>query len=494
MSSLHLTSNDVPIIRAATPEKTMMTIAELSCSELSILVASRELSAVEIADALIERVDRFADANAFTDFDAKAVRQDAEQADRDLADGRSRGALHGVPVAFKDNINVKGYATSAGTPGMRHYRPKDDAPVAAILKKAGAIAFGKNNMHELAYGATTNNALFGPARNPFNHDHVCGGSSGGSACAVAHHMVPASIGTDTGGSVRIPAAFCGLWGYRPSPGRWPRAGIVPISSTRDTPGPLARTASDLVLLDSVIVGHSEVSKTSMIQGLRIGIPDDFFWELADPGVYKVCSHALDRLKSMGAVLEKVDARRLIAHHVASTSVITFYEGKVTLERFLETYAVGNSFETVANSVAADDVRSILLDQLKDDTAVGQDGYTEAVNVHRPALQQEYRRIFRDNALDVLAFPTSLITPPRIGEDATIILNGKQQPLFPTAIHNTDVGSNAGIPGITIPVGLSDTHLPVGLAFDAAAGGDRLLLDVAICLEGEFPALKSSYLS
>ncbi|WP_194291772.1 indoleacetamide hydrolase [Rhizobium sp. ICMP 5592] len=472
----------------------MMNISELSCSELSSLVSSRTLRAVEIADALIERVDRFADANAFTDFDASSVRSDAEQADRDLASGRSKGPLHGIPISFKDNINVKGYATTAGTAGMRHFRPQGDAPVAAILRLAGAIAFGKNNMHELAYGTTTNNALFGAARNPFNPDHVCGGSSGGSACAVAHHMVPASIGTDTGGSVRIPAAFCGLWSYRPSPGRWPKAGIVPISSTRDTPGPIARTASDLALLDSVIVGHTEVSKTSMIKGLRIGIPDDFFWDLADPSIFKACSQALDRLKSMGAVLEKVDARRLLGHHAASTTTIALYEGKVTLEGFLKAHGVGNSYESVAQSVAAEDVRSTLLDQLKSETAVGQERYSEAVNIHRPALQQEYRRIFRDNALDVLAFPTALITPPLIGEEATVLLNGKKQPLFPTIIHNTDVGSNAGIPGISIPVGLTETNLPVGLAFDAAAGADRLLLDVAICLEEQFPALKSSHLS
>lgn len=493
MSNLRLTSKHTSLFKVNATEKMNMNISELSCSELASRISSRALRAVEVAEALIDQVDRLSGANAFTDFDAAAVRSEAEQADRDLANGRSRGPLHGVPISFKDNINVKGYATTAGTAGMRHFRPQGDAPVAAKLRQAGAIAFGKNNMHELAYGATTNNALFGPARNPFNPDHVCGGSSGGSACAVAHHMVPASIGTDTGGSVRIPAAFCGLWSYRPSPGRWPKAGIVPISSTRDTPGPIARTASDLTLLDSVVVGYSEVSKTSMIQGLRVGIPDDFFWDLADPSVFKVCSEALDRLQSMGAVLHKIDARQLLDHHVASTMIIAFFEGKVTLEGFLEDHGVGNSYESVAQSVAAADVRSILLDQLKSETAVGQERYAEAVNVHRPALQEEYRRIFRDNSLDVLAFPTALISPPLIGEEATVVLNGKEQPLFPTAIHNTDVGSNAGIPGITIPVGLTGTNLPVGLAFDAAAGADRLLLDVAICLEEQFPALKSRYL-
>lgn len=466
-----------------------MNIIELSCTELASLVSSRTLRAVDIAGALVDRLQQVNDANAFIDFDSSAVMAEAERADRALADGHSSGPLHGVPISFKDNINVKGYATTAGTEGMRHFRPKDDAPVAAALRQAGAIAFGKNNMHELAHGTTTNNALFGPAKNPFDPRHVCGGSSGGSACAVAYRMVPASIGTDTGGSVRIPAAFCGLWSFRPSPGRWPKTGIVPISSTRDTPGPIARTASDLALLDNVVVGHTEISKTSIIRGLRVGIPDDFFWEMADPSVFKVCMEALERLKSMGAILYKIDAGHLIDHHFASTTVIAHFEGRATLEHFLETHSVGKTYENLVQSIAAQSVKSILLDQLKSETAVGQDRYRKAVNVHRPALQEEYRRLFRDNSLDVLAFPTTLITPPLIGEEATVFLNGEEQPLFPTTIHNTDVGSNAGIPGITIPVGLSDNNLPVGLAFDAAAGADRLLLDVAICLEEQFPALK-----
>ncbi len=468
-------------------------IHELCCSELASLLSPGEVSAIEIANALIDEVRKFPDANAFVDFDAEAVRAEAENSDRLRLSGGPIGPLHGVPVAFKDNINVKGYTTTAGTAGLRHFRPRDDAPVTARLRQAGAIVFGKNNMHELAYGTTTNNALFGAAKNPFDPDRVCGGSSGGSACAVAHRMVPASIGTDTGGSVRIPASFCGLWGYRPSPGRWPTSGIVPISSTRDTPGPIARSAFDLTLLDSVVVGYEPASEARAIRGLRIGIPDAFFWDLADPKVERPCRDALGRLGAAGAVLLRIDAGRLLAHHAASTNVIAFYEGRATLEQFLDTHDVGQTYETLARAVAAQDVRSILLDQLGNEMPAVRKRYREAIDVHRPALQDEYRNLFAQNALDVIAFPTALITPPRIGDEASVILNGVEQPLFPTTIHNTDVGSNAGLPGITIPVGLSDDGLPVGLAFDAAAGADRLLLDIAMSLEPHFSASRPGWL-
>jgi mandelamide amidase len=470
-----------------------MYIPELSCSELASLISQGDLLATEVCDALIERVQKYSGANAFTELDAEAVRQEAQECDSLRATGHTRGPLHGVPVSFKDNINVLGYRTTAGTPGMRDFRPASDAPVARRLRQAGAVAFGKNNMHELAYGTTTNNALFGPAHNPFDPDLVCGGSSGGSACAVAHRMVPASIGTDTGGSVRIPAAFCGLWGYRPSSGRWPTAGIVPISQTRDTPGPIARTPADLNLLDSLVVGFSEVPKPDMIRDLRIGIAK-FFWDTADADVVKICEEVLEQLQTMGAVVKVVDDRSLVAPHIASTSNIAHYEGRVTLEEFLEIYNVGRSFEAVARSVASDGVRSILMDQLSAETMVAAEIYAEAVRVHRPELQNSYRRIFRDNSIDVLAFPTSLIPPPHIGDDETVILNGEDVPLFTASIHNTDVGSNAGLPGITLPAGLIAGRIPVGLSFDAAAGADRLLLDIALCLGESFPSLSPKNLA
>jgi mandelamide amidase len=465
----------------------------LTCTDIARIVASRETTSSEIVAALVQRTQETLHYNAYSSFDGDLVLRAAEEADRAIANGKKLGILHGVPVALKDSINAVGYPTTAGTPGLKGYRPSEDALVVSRLKAAGAIIFGKNNMHELAYGVTTSNAVFGPARNPFDLTRICGGSSGGSAGAVAARTVPASIGTDTGGSVRVPASFCGLWGYRPTVGRWPAAGIVPISRTRDTPGPIARSPSDLSLLDAAIIGRTDVAREGLIDGLRIGIPSEFFWSEADDKVVAVCRRALDKLVALGAVLVEVDTGDLAYHHAASSTPIAFYEGRVTLQEFLVTHDVGRSFRSVVESVACDDVRAILMEQLNVHTAVSEEAYTRAIRLHRPLLQDIYRRLFRDNALDVLAFPTSLVTPPLIGQDSTVQVRGKAYPLFPAVVHNTDVGANAGIPGITIPAGLAAEGLPVGLAFDAPAGADRLLLDVAVELEGHFPALRPGQL-
>ena len=174
--------------------------------------------------------------------------------------------LHGVPIALKDNINTAAFPTTAGTPALRRHRPKANAPVAQALIDAGAIVFGKTGLHELAFGITSNNPGFGAIHNPFDPKHVPGGSSGGSGAVVGARVVPASIGTDTGGSVRVPAAFCGVQGFRPTVRRWPQAGIVPISSTRDTAGPLARNAADLAAIDAAVTSEKGRSLAQAAQG------------------------------------------------------------------------------------------------------------------------------------------------------------------------------------------------------------------------------------
>ena len=207
--------------------------------------------------------------NAFTSLDPEAVLAAARAADRRRRSDGVCGLLHGVPLSFKDNINVQGHATTAGTEALRSYRPDRDAAVTARLRQSGAIVLGKVGMHELAYGATSENPTYGTPRNPFAPDRTAGGSSGGSGAAVGAGLGPVSIGTDTGGSVRVPAAFCGVWGFRPSVGRWPTEGIVPISSSRDTPGPLARSARDLALVDRCVTGTATARRA--LKGLRIGI-------------------------------------------------------------------------------------------------------------------------------------------------------------------------------------------------------------------------------
>ena len=214
-----------------------MDLTALTIGEAAAAMQRGEVTASAYTDALLARTAALAALNAFIHHDPAQVRAAARAVDEQRAKGAQLGALHGVPLALKDNLDTAGVITTAGTPGLRSNRPARNAPVVQRLLDAGAIVFGKASLHELAYGITNHNAAFGAVHTPYDPSRIPGGSSGGVAAAVGARMAPGGIGSDTGGSVRIPAALCGIVGFRPSTGRWSQAGIVPISHTRDTAGP-----------------------------------------------------------------------------------------------------------------------------------------------------------------------------------------------------------------------------------------------------------------
>jgi len=229
-------------------------LTELSAAEAAARIRAGTLKSEDLVRALVEVIERKRDLNAFITFDRERAIASAHKADTFAARKSFAGPLHGVPIVVKDNIHVAGLPNSAGTPALRDFVPTRNAPVAEKLIRAGAIVLGKTNMHELAFGITSNNAAFGPARNAYDPSRIAGGSSGGTANAIAARMAAAGLGTDTGGSVRIPAALNGIAGLRPTLGRYSQEGITPIAHTRDTAGPMAREVADLVLLDTIITG------------------------------------------------------------------------------------------------------------------------------------------------------------------------------------------------------------------------------------------------
>ncbi|GAC1044189.1 indoleacetamide hydrolase [Rhizobium sp. No.120] len=462
-----------------------MTLKAFTLTEVSAAMARGMLGAEELVTDLLKRKASLASIDAFVSLDQDRVLRDARQADAERATGRLRGPLHGLPIAFKDNINIAGYVTTGGTPALRSFRPVQDAPVAARLLKAGAIAYGKNGMHELAYGATSANAAYGTPRNPFDEARTSGGSSGGSGAAVGARLVPASIGTDTGGSVRIPAAFCGAWGYRPTTGRWPTAGIVPISTTRDTPGPITLSAADMMLLDNVVTSSPPVL-ASAIRGTRLGIPHKHFWDLVDSEVAAICMEALQRLVAEGAELVEVDSRALPEPYAAAAMSISIYEGRLALSAFLADHEIPLTFAEVAHQVASPDVREILLAQLDAATAVSSLAYEAAKTEHLPALTSAYADVFKTNRVDALAFPACRLPAPELDQSSTVVIAGKVLPIFPALIHNTDIGSVASLPGVSVPVGLTRAGLPVGLGLDFPFGQDQALLAFSLAIETLFP--------
>ena len=394
---------------------------------------------------------------------------------------RSEGPLAGMYIAVKDNIHVAGLPNTGGTESLKDFVPHEDAEVVARLKKAGAQVIGKNNMHELAFGITSNNATFGAVHNALNFDYMAGGSSGGTAAAVALGMASAGLGTDTGGSSRIPAVLNGLVGFRPTTGRYPNSGMTMISNTRDTAGPITRTVTDAMLLDDVLSADSSITPDVTLSGLRIGVPRDYFFDNLDKDVERITAQALNRLSEAGVELVETSIANIGELNDNVGFPIVLYETAQLLPAYLETHMPSVNIEQLIEQIASPDVKQVIGDAVVG--AIPEDVYLEALNTHRPVLQKAYADYFQNQSLDAMVFPTTPLPACKLATDmSTVELNGNEVPTFPTYIRNTDPSSNAGIPGISIPAGLSSKNLPIGIEIEAPAGNDRELFAIAELVE------------
>lgn len=464
-------------------------LTELSATEAAARIRAGTLTSEDLMKALVEVVERKRDLNAFITFDRERALAAARKADSLAARKSFAGPLHGVPIVVKDNIHVAGLPNSAGTPGLRGFVPTRNAPVAEKLIRAGAIVLGKTNMHELAFGITSNNAAFGPARNAYDPTRIAGGSSGGTGNAIAARMAAAGLGSDTGGSVRVPAALNGIAGLRPTLGRYAQEGITPIAHTRDTAGPMAREVADLVLLDTIITGTRDRVAAPPLAGLRIGVDHAVFFRNLDTEVEQLTNAALDRLRQAGAEIVEVDMAGLVDLNAKVSFPVALYEASVDLTAYLKRYRIPLDLAGLAAQIASPDVKGLFASAIvpgaKD--AVPQKAYLDALAA-RPALQQLYAETFRKHRIVALAFPTTPLPAAPIGDDEKTQLNGADVPTFPTFIQNTDPGSNAGIPGLSVPIGRTAAGLPIGLELDGPAGSDRRLLGVGLALEALFGRL------
>lgn len=458
--------------------------SRLTATQVLAALSAGQLSAVALARALLERIARYASLNAFIALDPDALVAAARESDARRRAGGA-GPLEGLPLAVKDNIDTAGLPTSGGTPALKDYRPARDAAVLRPLWGAGALLLGKTNLHELAYGITNNNAAFGPARNPYDATRIAGGSSGGTAAAVAAGLAPAGLGTDTGGSVRIPAALCGLAGLRPTTLRWPQAGILPLSHTRDTAGPLARSVADLALLDGVVTGAALAEAPAILRGLRLGLPRDPFWLDLDPALAEAAEAAVRKLAGAGVTLVPCDLPQVPLLDQAAGFAITLHETVADLNGYLAEGGCGLDLAALAERAASPDVRAILQDLLAAGR-VPEELYRRALTRDRPRLQAAYAEAFRSAGVEALLFPTTPLPASPIGEDETTLLNGRAVSTFHAFIRNCSPASVAGIPGLSLPAGLTANGLPVGLELDGPAGSDRRLLAIGLALEAVLP--------
>ncbi len=469
---------------ASAPRNPAEVPASPDIATVSAILQDGTLTSEALVNELLARIDARSELNAFISINPE-VAVIARQRDQQRAAGELLGPLHGIPLVVKDNIHVVGMPNTAGTPGLENFEPSESNGTVAALQAAGAIILGKTNLHELAFGITSSNAAFGAVGNPRDPALIPGGSSGGTAAAIAAGLAPAGLGTDTGGSVRIPAALTGTAGFRPSPGRYPSDRVTPISHTRDTVGVMAGNVGDLVLLDRAITGDAGADAAGEAvpdpQTIRLGIISDYYYSGLEAATATVMTDALARLRSAGVQLVEVSFPEL-GEQVGAGFPIALYEARQDLTAYLGRFNTGLTLRQLADRVASPDVQGIFGAIAGEQSPVSEEDYQAALATISQ-MRTQFETLFAEQQLDAIVFPTTMLTArPIAGSQETVELNGEQVPTFPSYIRNTDPASLAGLPGISLPAGTASNGLPVGLEIDGAPGADAALLNVALSLE------------
>ena len=462
----------------------------MNSSDVVAAIRTGRMSAESYVVAALDRAERLKDLNAFITLDRAGATAQAIRIDALRRGGAALPALAGLPIVVKDNINTRDLPTTGGTAALRNVRPRANAPVLQRLVDAGAIVLGKTNLHELAFGITSTNlsSFAGPVKNPYDRTRMPGGSSGGTAVAIAARIVPSGLGTDTGGSTRIPAALCGIAGLRPSVGnggiqrRYDGSGVVPISHTRDTIGPMGRTVADVALLDAAITGGAPATSVSL-RGLRIGVPASF-WAGLENQVSAVMTAARARLAAEGVVFIDADLPGLAELNAKVSFPVALHEPIADIPAYLAATGVsGIGIAEIAAKIASPDVKGAF-GAIQGDVMGA--GYNDAIRVFRPQLQALYGEYFRIHRVDAMLFPTTIAAAIAIdtanGSGKFSLDGGAPVDTFATFIRNTDPGSNAGIPGLAFPAGATASGLPVGLELDGPLGSDRRLLSIGLAME------------
>jgi aspartyl-tRNA(Asn)/glutamyl-tRNA(Gln) amidotransferase subunit A len=458
-----------------------------SIADVARLFRAGKLSPLELTELLLARIERLnPELNAYITVTAELARAQAKKAGQEIGvaargrkSRRDRGVLHGIPVSLKDNISTLGVRTTAGSRILSDFVPAHDAAVVTRLKEAGAVLLGKTNLHELAYGVTNNNPHFGAARNPWDHSRISGGSSGGSAAAVAAGLCFGSIGSDTGGSIRIPAALCGVVGLKPTLHRVDVSGVIPLSVSLDCVGPLARSAEEAaILFRAVASGESKqkrrrgpASSAKKLSGVRLGLPREFFFEVISSEVEKIFESNLRSLRKLGAKTTEVSIPLLHQTEKAGNQI-----GWAEATHY---HQQSGWFPSRADEYS-EDVRT----RLEAGTKVTATEYLEALDLRKKFIAQ-LRAAMEDAEIDALVVPTTPIAAPLIGEEKTRVGNS-EHPTRALLLRLNRPANLAGVPAISVPGGLTANGLPLGLQFIGTENSEELLLDIARIFERENP--------
>jgi aspartyl-tRNA(Asn)/glutamyl-tRNA(Gln) amidotransferase subunit A len=452
------------------------TLSRLTIAEAAPLIEKRQLSPVELTQACIDRSQTVeTELHAFITPTFETALKEARTAADEIAAGRYRGPLHGIPLALKDLLDTAGVLTTAASPFREHYVPSEDAEVVRRLKAAGAVSLGKLNMHEWALGTTNVNAYFPTAHNPWDRARVTGGSSGGSGAAVAAAMVLGALGSDTGGSIRIPASFCGITGLKPTYGRVSVRGAVPLAWSLDHLGPMARSAADCALILQGIAGFDAADPLSLdvpapdfaaslgrgVEGLRIGLPSRFFFDsdVADAEVLASVRAAAEVFEKLGGIVTEVEMDEL----VPADDLTAFFSEALSYHR----ERLAESRELFGSSLVWRLDRSAPVTGME---------YADA-----RYRQYEAKRKLRDifEQVDLLLTPTAVVPAALIPLDADEPpfreLNG-----YPSALlgRNTRTFNITGVPALSLPCGFTALGLPVGMQLVGSWWAEGMVLRAA----------------
>jgi aspartyl-tRNA(Asn)/glutamyl-tRNA(Gln) amidotransferase subunit A len=464
---------------------------EKTVTELSRALARRETSSVELTRALLERINKYKDLNAFITVDPERSLAQARVADARIARGEG-AALTGIPIAQKDIFCADGWLTTCGSKILSNFVAPYDATIIERFNKAGSVCLGKTNMDEFAMGSSNETSYYGAVKNPWGTGRVPGGSSGGSAAAVAARLAPAATGTDTGGSIRQPAALTGLTGLKPSYGRVSRYGMIAFASSLDQGGPMCRTAEDCALLLNTMAGFDPRDSTSVdepvpdytkslnndIKGLRIGLPKEYFSEGLSPEVAQVVQAAIGEYKKLGAQVVEISLPNsklaipcyyVLAPAEASSNLSRFDGARYGYRAKDYTDLLDMYCKTRAEGFGAEVKRRIMIGTYALSAGYYDAYYLKAQQLRR-LIAQDFERAFQ--SCDVIMGPTSPTTAFKIGEKSD----------DPVAMYLSDIYTIsvnlAGLPGMSIPAGFDPDGLPVGLQLVGRYFDEARLLNVA----------------
>jgi len=473
-------------------------LTETSAAELARRIRAREVGCVEVAEAYLDRIEALdTKLGCFLTVDrAKTLGQ--AKAAQDLVDRSEGGSLTGVPIALKDNLSTEGMETTCASKILKGYVPPYDATVVSKLKREGLTILGKSNLDEFAMGTSTENSAFQLTRNPWDLDRSPGGSSGGSAAAVAAGMAPLALGSDTGGSVRQPAALCGVVGFKPTYGRCSRYGLIAFGSSLDQIGPFGKTVEDVALISEVITGHDPMDSTSLsmgpvaahglrsgsLKGLKVALPKELFGSGTHPGVAEKIQESIDVLAREGAEFTEISLPSL-GFGVTTYYIIAPAEASSNLARFdgvrFGPRSEGKGHIGVVERTRAEGFGHEVKTRIMIGTYALSAGYYDAYYVRaqqvRAMMQQEFNQAFQK--YDVVLSPTSPVPAFKLGELT-------QDPMALKLLDYCTIPANmGGMPGISLNCGFTD-GLPVGLQLLAAPLEDEKLLQIAFCVEQALP--------